>query len=75
MLKVTDHYYVACNDKTTNTNMQKTVVYIRGQRMQYKVVEMNRLRGIIYNVYELKPVPEPWWRRYICIKTKQFSSV
>lgn len=75
MLKSTDLYYVTRSDKTTNTNIQKKVLYVKGQRMQYKIVAVNRLRGIMYNVYELKPVPEPWWRRYFCFKTKQFSSV
>lgn len=72
---MTCQYYVLYSDKITNKHMQQKVVYIQGERLKYKIVEFTRVRGIEYNVYELRPAPEPWWMRYLCIKTKPSSPI
>lgn len=65
---MTNKYYVACSDNTTNRQIKRLVIYVGGQRMKYRFTEIDKIRGIEYNVYEIYPLPEPWWRRCLCFK-------
>ena len=56
-MNIIEVYYVQWNDKETKRKLEKQVHMIDGKRMKYKIVGMNRLRGVQYDIYELVHVP------------------
>ncbi len=73
-LKVTQQYYIQSWDEENVKRTERDIINIDDQLYRYVLVGYNRLRGIEYNVYELRPVSEkigtmkPNWKRYLCFR-------
>lgn len=73
-LRVTQQYYVQSWDKENVKRAEKDIFNFGGELCVYILVGHERLRGVEYNVYEVRPLHKkignmkPDWKRYLCFR-------